>query len=287
MVLLGAHMSIAGGIDKSILRGLRIGCRAIQIFTKNTNQWRAKPLGEEEVWRFKENRQKSGMFVFGHTSYLINLGSPDEDLWQKSVESFLLEMDRCSALGLPYLVTHPGAHLGAGEDVGLARVARALDEIFERAQDPSVTVLLEITAGQGSTLGCRFEHLAQIIEASSFPERLGICFDTCHAFAAGYDLRTPEAYAKTFSRLDALVGLGRLKAIHLNDSRGGLGSRLDRHEHIGLGRLGLEAFRLLLNDPRLRRLPMVLETPKGNDMKEDVQNLATLKSLILTEENED
>jgi len=275
-MLLGAHMSIAGGVDKSVLRGQGIGCRAIQIFTKSSNQWRAKPLEPEEIRRFKENREAAQMFVFGHASYLINLASPDEDLWAKSVESFVVEMERCAALDLPYLVIHPGAHLGAGEDVGLARITRALDEICDRTADSPVMVLLEVTAGQGTVLGGRFEHLAQLLGDSAAPERLGVCFDTCHAFAAGYDLRTPEAYAQTFARLDSLVGLERLKAIHLNDSRGKLGGRLDRHEHIGLGHLGLGPFRLLLNDHRFAQLPMVLETPKGKDLKEDVENLATL-----------
>ena len=279
-LLLGAHMSIAGGVEKSILRGESIGCRAVQIFTKNSNQWRARPLEEEEIRSFHENREKTGIFVFGHTSYLINLASADDDLWQKSVESFVLEVERCASLGLPYLVTHPGAHLGAGEEVGLRRIAGALDEICAQTKGLPVTILLETTAGQGSSLGCRFEHLAEIIEGCSYPERLGVCFDTCHAFAAGYDLRTPEAYEETFARLDSLVGLELVKAIHLNDSKGALGSRLDRHEHIGFGHLGTEPFRLLLNDPRFRRLPMVLETPKGKDLKEDVQNLAVLRSLL-------
>lgn len=279
-MLLGAHMSIAGGVEKSITRGREIGCRAIQIFTKNNNQWKAKPLGTEEIRQFKELREVSRMFVMGHTSYLINLASPDDDLWKKSVESFLTEMERCELLGIPCLVTHPGAHMGEGEEPGLARVTRALDEICERTMGSPVTVLLEVTAGQGSALGCRFEHLARLLEDSSHPGRLGICFDTCHAFAAGYDLRTPEAYGETFARLESLTGPGKFKAFHLNDSRGELGSRLDRHEHIGKGQLGLEAFRLLLNDPRFRDLPMVLETPKGKDLKEDVENLAALRGLI-------
>ncbi|MHB1042734.1 MAG: deoxyribonuclease IV [Eubacteriales bacterium] len=280
-MLLGAHMSIAGGVEKSITRGREIGCLAIQIFTKNNNQWKAKPLGTEEIRQFKELREVSRMFVMGHTSYLINLASPDDNLWKKSVESFFTEMERCELLGIPCLVLHPGAHMGEGEEPGLARVTRALDEICERTKGSPVTVLLEVTAGQGSALGCRFEHLARLLEDSSFPGRLGICFDTCHAFAAGYDLRTPEAYGETFARLESLTGPGKLKAFHLNDSRGGLGSRLDRHEHIGKGQLGLEAFRLLLNDPRFRDLPMLLETPKGKDLKEDVENLATLRGLIL------
>ncbi|MEW5762046.1 MAG: deoxyribonuclease IV [Bacillota bacterium] len=278
---LGAHMSIAGGLDKAVLRGKSIGCETVQIFTKNTNQWRARPLTPEEVARFKEAQAETGINpVFGHTSYLINLGSPDEELWQKSVDSFLVEMERCAALGLPYLVTHPGAHMGAGEDIGLRRIARALNEILERTVDSGVMVLLETTAGQGSNLGYRFEHLALLLEESAYPDRLGVCYDTCHTFAAGYDLRTPEAFSRTFEAFEATIGLHRLKAIHLNDSRGDLGSRVDRHEHIGLGKLGLDAFRLLLNDPRFRELPMVLETPKGPDLKEDVENLATLRSLM-------
>ncbi|MGQ9498256.1 MAG: deoxyribonuclease IV [Desulfotomaculales bacterium] len=278
---LGAHMSIAGGVDKAILRGRSIGCETIQIFTKSANQWRAKPLVPDEIARFRQAREESGINpVFGHTSYLINLGSPDEDLWQKSVDSFLVEMERCAALDLPYLVTHPGAHMGAGEDVGLRRIGRALDEILARTEGSGVIILLETTAGQGSNIGYRFEHLARLIEESAYPDRLGVCFDTCHAFAAGYDLRTPEAFHRTFEEFDTLIGIDRLKAIHLNDSRGDLGSRIDRHEHIGFGKLGLEPFRLLLNDPRFRNLPMVLETPKGPDMKEDVMNLATLRSLI-------
>lgn len=278
---LGAHMSIAGGVDKAVLRGASIGCETIQIFTKNTNQWRAKPLGPEEIARFQEARARTGIEpIFAHTSYLINLGSPQEELWEKSLASLLLEMERCAALGLPYLVMHPGAHLGAGEEAGLDRITRGLNEILARTEESGVMVLLEVTAGQGSNLGYRFEHLARLLEDSFYPERLGVCFDTCHAFAAGYDLRTPEAYAKTFDEFDRIIGIRQLKAVHLNDSRGELGSRLDRHEHIGLGRIGLEAFRLLLNDPRLRSLPMVLETPKGPDLKEDVQNLATLRSLL-------
>jgi len=280
-VPLGAHMSIAGGVDRAILRGQSIGCETIQIFTKNTNQWRAKPLAPGEIARFKQAREEAGINpVFGHTSYLINLGSPDEDLWQKSVDSFLLEMERCAALGLPYLVTHPGAHMGAGEDMGLRRISRALDEILARTDGSGITILLETTAGQGSNLGYRFEHLARLIEESAYPDRLGVCFDTCHAFAAGYDLRTPEVFHRTFEEFHTLIGIDRLKVIHLNDSRSDLGSRIDRHEHIGLGKLGLDAFRLLLNDPRFRDLPMVLETPKGPDMKEDVMNLATLRRLI-------
>ncbi|MEW6448722.1 MAG: deoxyribonuclease IV [Bacillota bacterium] len=280
MPLLGAHMSIAGGVDQAIARGKSIGCRAIQIFTKSARQWLARPLTVEEVSRFKRAREESGILVFAHTSYLINLGASDDDLWAKSTASFIEEMERCAALELPYLVTHPGA--GMEEEEGLDRIRVALDEILKRTGGSGVMVLLETTAGQGVTLGHRFEHLSWLIENSAHPERLGVCYDTCHTFAAGYDIRTPEAFTATFEAFDKIIGIDRLKAVHLNDSRGGLGSRVDRHEHIGKGKLGLEAFRLLLNDPRFRKLPMVLETPKGPDMREDVENLAVLRGLLKT-----
>jgi deoxyribonuclease-4 len=272
-------MSIAGGVDQAIARGKSIGCETVQIFTKNARQWQARPLTAEEISRFKRAREKSGISpVFAHTSYLINLGASDKDLWAKSTASFIEEMERCATLELPYLVTHPGA--GTDEEEGLDRIRMALDEILKRTERSGVMILLETTAGQGATLGNRFEHLAWLIENCACPERLGVCYDTCHTFAAGYDIRTPEAFAATFEAFNKIIGIDRLKAVHLNDSRGGLGSRVDRHEHIGKGKLGLEAFRLLLNDPRFRKLPMVLETPKGPDMKEDVENLAVLRSLL-------
>lgn len=278
---LGAHMSIAGGMDKAVMRGKSVNCETIQIFTKSNQQWRAKPLEPEEVARFRAAWAASGIDpVFAHAAYLINLATPDDDAWEKSLESLVVEVERCATLKLPFIVLHPGAHGGAGEDVGLSRVTRALDECFNRIKDRGVVVLLEITAGQGSSVGCKFEHLAQIMDRSLYPERLGICFDTCHAFVAGYDIRTPEGYDRTIESIDRLIGLQYLKAVHLNDARGDLGSHLDRHAHIGLGKLGLEAFSLLLNDPRLQHLPMVLETPKGPDMKEDVINLSTLRGLI-------
>lgn len=279
MPLLGAHMSIAGGVEQALLRGKGIGCEAVQIFTKNARQWRAKPFTPEEVARFKRVQEATGLrAVFAHTSYLVNLGAANEELWRKSVESFVEEMDRCAALGLPYLVTHPGAN--PEEEAGLEKIRLALDEILQRTEGSGVMILLETTAGQGASLGHRFEHLAWLIRESKYPERLGVCYDTCHTFVAGYDIRTPAAYEETFARFDQVIGLKRLKAVHLNDSRGALGSRVDRHEHIGAGNLGLEAFRLLLNDPRFRDLPMVLETPKGPDLREDVENLRVLRSLL-------
>ncbi|MGB9723902.1 MAG: deoxyribonuclease IV [Chloroflexia bacterium] len=279
MPYLGAHMSIAGRVDQAILRGRSIGCEAVQIFTKQPNRWAAKPLTAEEIAAFGQAWRESGIGpVWAHDAYLINLASPDPALWEQSVQAFQVELERARALVLPYLVTHAGAHKGAGEAEGLRRIVAALDRVL--AHVPEVMVLLETTAGQGDYLCYRFEHLAWVIEHSAHPERLGICFDTCHVFAAGYELRTPEGYEETFRRLDEIVGLERLRVFHLNDSLKGLGSRVDRHTHIGQGQLGLEPFRMLLNDPRFREHPMVLETPKGPEMEEDRRNLAVLRGLL-------
>jgi deoxyribonuclease-4 len=277
----GAHMSIAGGLHKAFGQGQRAGCDVIQLFSKNQQQWRARTLVEEEVARFKEEQARSGIpAALVHDSYLINLASPDDALWEKSAVAFGEELARCAALGVPYLVTHPGAHTGSGEEAGLERVALALSRLFDAGAGEDVTVLLETTAGQGSCLGHRFEHLARIIERCSRPERLGVCVDTCHIFAAGYDMRTSAAYAATMAELERAVGLERVRAFHLNDSLKGLGSRVDRHTHIGEGCIGLEGFRALVNDPRFAGLPMVLETPKGDDVEGDIKNLATLRELI-------
>jgi len=279
-MFLGAHMSIAGGIDQAIARGLSIGCTAIQVFTKNANQWKAKPLGDDDIARFKAAWKQAGRLpMIAHDSYLINLGTSDKALWAKSVRAFQEELERCEALGIPYLVTHSGAHVGAGEEVGLKNIARALDAVHRNLRGYWVKALLEITAGQGTSLCYRFEHLATILDLVKEPERLGVCFDTCHAHAAGYELRTPEGYAETFAQFHKLIGLKRLKVFHFNDSVKDLGSRVDRHAHIGKGTLGLEPFRMILNDTRFKRVPMILETPKGPDMKEDVENLRVLKGL--------
>jgi len=280
-MLLGAHMSIAGGVDKAVLRGQRIGCQAIQVFTKNNIRWAAPPLKDETIERWYDNLQEAGIaMVVAHASYLLNLASPDDALWHKSLDALVLEMRRCDALSIPYLIMHPGAHTGSGEETGLRRIAQALDRTFERAPDAQVTVLLEITAGQGTALGYRFEHLAQIMQQAAAGDRLGVCFDTCHALAAGYEIRTPEGYADTFRQLDRIIGLERLRVFHANDSKRDLGSRVDRHEQIGKGYVGLEGFRLLMNDARFAQHPMLLETPKGPDMQEDVENLAILRSLM-------
>jgi len=281
MMPFGAHMSIAGGIDQALRRGQEVGCETIQVFVKNANRWAAKPFTDKDVTRFQQALRETKISpVVAHNAYLINIASPNEELWMKSLEALIIEVERCAALKIPFLVMHPGAHTGAGEDVGLSRVTTALNEVFNRTENSRVTILLESTSGQGSVLGGRFEHLAELLNESFCSERLGICLDTCHIFTAGYDLRTPGACAETFKKFDKIVGLAELKAIHLNDSQGELGSRRDRHEHIGMGRIGLEGFRWIVNNPELSSLPMILETPKGADMKEDRDNLGILRSLI-------
>jgi len=279
----GAHMSISGGLYKAFGHGERAGCDTIQIFSKNQQQWKSKPLTEDEIARFHAERLRTGMGpLIVHDSYLINLASPNDELWEKSIAAFGDELERCQALGIPYLVTHPGAHMGTGEDAGLSRVAAALNRLFAQGIGGDVMVLIETTAGQGSSLGQRFEHLARLIELSEHAERLGVCVDTCHILAAGYDIRTPETYAATFAEFDRIVGLDRIRCFHVNDSQKGLGSHVDRHAQIGDGEVGLEAFRALVNDPHFAALPMILETPKGEDLAEDIINLATLRGLIAT-----
>jgi deoxyribonuclease IV len=277
----GAHMSISGGLHKAFGHGERAGCEALQIFSKNQQQWRAKPLTEADIATFKAEHQRCGAWpLVVHDSYLINLATPGDELWEKSIAAFGEELERCAALGIPYLVTHPGAHTGSGEDAGLRREADALNRLFKEGVGGDVLVLLETTAGQGTCLGYRFEHLARLIELVEHQERLGVCVDTCHILAAGYDIRTPEAYTATFAEFDRLVGLDRIKVFHVNDSQKGLGSRVDRHTHIGEGEIGIEGFRALVNDARFVDLPMILETPKGEDLAEDIANLAQLRGLI-------
>ena len=253
----------------------------MQVFVKSNNQWRAAPFREGEPERFRKNLIESELGpVIAHDSYLINLCSPDSELWEKSVAALIIEMDRCEILGIPFLVTHPGAHTGSGEKAGLRRLARAINKIHLKRPRQKVKILLETTAGQGTGLGYRFEHLAWVLSHVRAPDRLGICLDTCHIFAAGYDLRTPKTYRATMREFDRTVGLGKLMAIHLNDSLKDFGSRVDRHAHIGKGKIGVEAFRAIMNDSRLSRVPMVLETPKGPDYAEDRTNLALLRSLV-------
>jgi len=275
-------MSIAGGVDTAFLRGEEVGCDAMQIFTKNNNQWRAAPLTEREIRAYKTNRQRTGIDpILAHDSYLINLASPDKDLHRKSLEALRIEVARAAVLEIPYLIIHPGAHLESGEAEGITRVVEALDTVLEDPQASPVMICLETTAGQGSSLGYRFEHLAAIRGGVTRRERVGICVDTCHIFAAGYEIRDQRAYEDTMRQLNGVVGLDHVACIHLNDSQRDLGSRVDRHAHIGRGQIGLEGFRLLINDPRLQHIPMILETPKGEDpVAADRRNLAVLRSLV-------
>ncbi|MDR3633019.1 MAG: deoxyribonuclease IV [Isosphaeraceae bacterium] len=280
---LGAHMSIAGGCDKAVVAAQKIGFGTLQIFTKNNNQWRARELTDGHVAAFKKALAEAALVdPVAHNSYLINLGSPDDALWHKSIDAMTLEVERCHALGIKDLVAHPGAHVGQGEEKGIERIAAGLDEVLRRTRDLDVVLDLETTAGQGTCLGYRFAHLGRIIDRVSTPERLSVCADTCHLFAAGYPLETHGEYDGTMDELDRCVGLDRVRVWHLNDSRRELGSRVDRHAGIGLGCMGPEPFRHILNDPRFRAVPMILETPKDSKDGEDLDavNLRVLRELI-------
>lgn len=279
--LLGAHMSIAGGIGNALLSGKKVACDAIQIFTRSSRQWAAKPFTKQEVEEFCANRKQTGIAtVIAHDCYLLNLGSPDGALKKRSIEAFIDELERCELLGVQNLVAHPGAHIGTGELTGIKTIAKSLDVVHKACPGYRTKVTLEITAGQGSALGYRFEQIGQIIDSTREGDRLRVCFDTAHAFAAGYDIRTQEGYDRTFNEFDEFVGIERLAAFHLNDSKKELNSRVDRHDHIGKGHLGVETFRRLLNDKRFWGLPMCLETPKGPELKEDRENLSLLRSLL-------
>jgi deoxyribonuclease-4 len=283
MPLFGAHMSSAGGCQNALLQAQEHQCETVQLFTKSPNQWAGKPISDDDVRIFRRTLRQSGLKMpMAHNSYLINLASPDETLYRRSVEAFILELQAAERLGLRYLVMHPGSFQESSEDEGLSRVARALDEIHNRCPGFRVQVLLETTAGQGAHLGHRFEHLAAIMKRVSDSKRLGVCFDTCHVFAAGYSLAPAAEYKATMAAFQAVIGFRKLKAFHLNDSMKPLGSRVDRHAHLGKGCLGLEPFRLLVNDPRFRNHPMVLETPKeeGENHDMDTENLAVLRGLV-------
>jgi deoxyribonuclease IV len=282
MPLLGAHMSVAGGLHHAFDHLSKVGGEALQIFTRNQRQWQAAPVSEEEAAAFRAAWQAAGEPpVAAHNSYLINLAGNKPETEERSIAALVAELERCRILEIPWLIMHPGSHLGQGTKAGLARCSRNLDTVLEEAGKANrVTILLENTAGQGTNLGRSFEELAAIIAACRQPQRFGICFDTCHAFAAGYDLRTPQAYQATFAELDRIIGLERLHFFHLNDALKPLGSRVDRHTHIGQGEIGRAGFGLLMNDPRFRRHPMVLETDKGPDLREDIENLAVLRGLM-------
>jgi len=278
---LGAHMSIAGGLFNAPGLGRKATCDAIQVFTKSSNQWKAKMLTDEDVQKFFDAQKETGVKVAcAHDSYLINLASPDDTLHQKSYDAFKIELERCHLLKIPYLVMHPGSHVGSGEEAGLKKIAQSFNRLFDELPDNKTIVCQETTAGQGTNLGYRFEQLALVMDMVEDKKRMAVCLDTCHIFAAGYPIKDEKDYKKTMKEFNQILGLKKLKVIHINDSKTPFASRVDRHEHIGEGYLGLEPFRHILNDNRLKKIPKILETPKGDDLKEDIENLGKLRSLI-------
>jgi deoxyribonuclease-4 len=277
----GAHMSVSGGVWKALERGASIDCEIVQIFVKNNMQWFGKAHPPEHILQFNQTHTKRPFSaIFGHAGYLINLSAGSSDNRTKSLQSLIQEITFADALGLPFLVLHPGAHLGAGEEMGLKQIVAGLNEVFRTTKKAKVRIALENTAGQGSCLGNQLEHLAAIYEAVETPKRLGLCIDTAHLFAAGYDIRSGKGWDKAIRQIDKLIGQKEILAFHLNDSKTGLGSRVDRHEHIGKGKIGLEGFRAIVNDARFKNTPGCLETFKSDDLHEDVANLATLRSLV-------
>jgi len=277
---LGAHVSVAGGIARAVARGEELGCTAIQVFVKNANRWQAKPIDPQDAEGFRRAREASAIGpAVAHASYLINLGATDETVLERSLDALADELERCAQVGLDALVLHPGAHLGLGEETGVEMVAAALDTVLDAIPESGVRVLLENTAGQGTALGWRLGHLAAIRERLASPGRVGVCIDTCHAFAAGYAVHEPAGYEEFVAELDEIVGLDVVGCVHLNDSLRPFGSRRDRHEHIGEGRIGTGCFARLLHDERLRHVPMVLETEPGPDREGHRKDLAVLRSL--------
>jgi deoxyribonuclease-4 len=279
-ILLGAHMSIAGGVHMAIERGRSIHCTAIQMFVKNNMQWFARPLRQEEIRDFLNHAQRGELLsIFAHANYLINLAATNPQFHANSLRALAEELTRAHQLELPFLVLHPGAHLGAGEEAGLEKIGKSIDRVLAKIPKVKTKIALETTAGQGSCLGEKFEHFGYIIDNVREPDRVCVCLDTAHVFAAGYDIGSERAARQTFREFDRVVGLDRLVAIHLNDSKTARGSRVDRHDHIGKGQIGLDAFRFIMRDRRFKKIPKVLETPKGKDLAEDVVNLTTLRGL--------
>jgi deoxyribonuclease IV len=277
----GAHMPTSGGVWKALQRGTSIGCDIVQVFVKNNMQWFGKPHAADVLALYaNELASQKISAVFGHAGYLINLGAPACDNREKSLQSMIQEIGFATDLGLPFLVMHPGAHLGQGEQVGLQQIVTGINEVVRATKTSPVRIALENTAGQGSCLGCELRHLAAIYEKVEHPERLAVCLDTCHLFAAGYDIRTSKGWDKAMEEVESLFGLDQVVAFHLNDSKADFASRVDRHEHIGKGKIGLEGFRHIVNDPRFRDVPGCLETPKSDDLHEDVENLRVLRSLV-------
>ena len=287
MTILGAHMSIAGGYYKAIASGVQETCDCVQLFTKNNNQWKAKLITDDDAERFHQQLDIHHItHTLSHASYLINMGSPKDELWRKSIDAFIIELQRADQLRIPYVVVHPGASTTSTEAEGISRIAEALNEVHRQTKGISSQCLLETTAGQGTNLGWNFEQLAEMINQCQNPDLVGICADTCHMFAAGYNLCDEAAYHDIWEEFDKLIGLEKMKAFHLNDSKKEFASRKDRHEHIGQGHMGLTPFRFLINDPRFEGVPMYLETAKGDadgeyeGMSWDAANLKVLRGLI-------
>ena len=277
----GAHESIAGGVFNAITRGQTATCDTVQIFNKSNSQWRAKKLTQEEIDEYLERIEDTGVTVAcSHSSYLINIGSPDEALGTKSRNSLQEETERCNRLEIPNLVFHPGSHVGSGEEPGLDRIAERCNHVLSNIEDNTVALCFETTAGQGTNLGYSFEQIAYILDRIDDKDHVGVCLDTCHIFAAGYPIIDPKDYEETMKAFDDIIGIDKLKIIHVNDSKTEFGSRKDRHEHIGEGHIGLEGFRNFVNDPRLKNVPFILETPKEDDLQDDIENLEKLRSLV-------
>ena len=277
-------MSIAGGYYKAVEAAAEVGCDCVQLFTKNNNQWRAKPISDTDVSIFRDALKRLEIQApLSHASYLINLAAPDRALWLKSIDAMVVELERAERLGIPHVVVHPGAYTTSSEARGIRKIAWAIDRIHRRLPKCGTQILLENTAGQGTTLGWCFEQLARVIDLCREPERVGVCIDTCHAFAAGYDWRTPSGFRSTVEALESILGWDRIAALHMNDSVKPLGSRVDRHAHIGHGEIGVDGFRRIMRHRRLRRIPMYLETPKSTNPETgqpwDVVNLETLRKL--------
>src|SRR4051812_11896881 len=277
----GAHCSTAGGYWRALERGASVNCEVVQIFVKNNMQWLGRLPTPSEIDEFnRAKKQYKFAKIFGHAGYLINLAANPSPNRDKSLQSIIQEIEIADLLGVPFLVMHPGAHLGAGELHGFKQVIKGLNEVFTATRDAKVRIALENTAGQGSCFGNRIEHLAHIFDGVTDPERLGLCIDTCHLFAAGYDIRTPKGWNAAIGEIDQLIGRKQILAFHLNDSKTDLGSRVDRHAHIGQGKIGRAAFKHIVNDARFKNTPGCLETPKEKDLKEDVMNLDVLRSLV-------
>jgi deoxyribonuclease-4 len=276
-------MSIAGGVHNAFAAGEQHGCDTIQIFVKSSNQWKAKPFKPSDLQKYHDEQKRTGIDpVIAHAAYLINLATPDGELLEKSRRSFLEEMDRCEKLGIRYLVIHPGSHMQSGEQAGIDTVVESINWLLDRTIDHRVNITLETTAGQGTNLGYKFEHLAEMIEKSAKPHKLAVCFDTCHAFAAGYEISTRKGYDQTWKEFERIIGIDKLAVIHLNDTKRSLGSKIDRHEHIGRGELGAKAFEMIMQDKRFKKIPKILETPKGDDNRMDDVNLKLLRKFALS-----